>query len=159
MKTTTILFLIKKEQDTISEICLAMKKRGFGVGRWNGTGGKLQEGESVEQAAIRETEEEINVQVKKLYKVAELEFSFVNKSEWNQWTHVFFCEDWEGLPSESDEMKPEWFLIKDIPFSNMWPDDIFWLPEVLNKKHVKGKFLFGEGDTMLEKQIEIVESF
>ena len=151
--------MVKKEGNRFSEICLAMKKRGFGVGKWNGTGGKLLEGESVEQSAVRETEEEINVRIKEFYKVAELEFSFANKPEWNQSTHVFFCEHWEGTPSESEEMKPEWFSIKDIPFSNMWADDIFWLPEVLDRKQLKGKFLFGEGDTMLEKDIQIIGSF
>ena len=35
-----------------------MKKRGFGANRWNGYGGKTNEGESLEDAAIRELEEE-----------------------------------------------------------------------------------------------------
>jgi 8-oxo-dGTP pyrophosphatase MutT (NUDIX family) len=38
-----------------------MKKRGFGVGKWNGYGGKLDEGESIEQCAIRELEEECSI--------------------------------------------------------------------------------------------------
>ncbi len=61
MKNTTLLFLVKKDADTITEICLAMKKRGFGTGRFNGTGGKLQEGETIEDACMRETKEEIDV--------------------------------------------------------------------------------------------------
>lgn len=38
-----------------------MKKRGFGVGKWNGYGGKLDEGESIERCAIRELEEECSI--------------------------------------------------------------------------------------------------
>lgn len=34
-------------------ILLGMKKRGFGVGLWNGFGGKVQEGESIEEGAKR----------------------------------------------------------------------------------------------------------
>lgn len=34
-------------------ILLGMKKRGFGAGRWNGFGGKVQEGESIEDGARR----------------------------------------------------------------------------------------------------------
>jgi hypothetical protein len=48
MRNATLLFLIKKSGDQISEICLAMKKRGFGVGRWNGAGGKVSQGETIE---------------------------------------------------------------------------------------------------------------
>ena len=49
---TTLCFLINN-----SQVLLAMKKRGFGVGKWNGTGGKVIGDESVEQAAKRETKE------------------------------------------------------------------------------------------------------
>jgi len=52
----TLLFLIKDDQ-----ILLAMKKRGFGAGRFNGVGGKVEPGETIEQALIRESQEEINV--------------------------------------------------------------------------------------------------
>ena len=43
------------------EILLARKKRGFGVGKWNGAGGKPEPGEPIERTAIRETEEELGV--------------------------------------------------------------------------------------------------
>ena len=56
MKLSTLCFLIEDDR-----ILLAMKKRGFGEGKWNGVGGKVNEGETVEAAAIRETEEEIGV--------------------------------------------------------------------------------------------------
>ena len=34
-------------------ILLGMKKRGFGVGRWNGFGGKVHSGETILEAAKR----------------------------------------------------------------------------------------------------------
>ena len=34
-------------------VLLGMKKRGFGAGRWNGFGGKVQEGETIEDGAKR----------------------------------------------------------------------------------------------------------
>ncbi|XP_032115703.1 7,8-dihydro-8-oxoguanine triphosphatase isoform X1 [Sapajus apella] len=37
-------------------VLLGMKKRGFGAGRWNGFGGKVQEGETIEEGAKRVNE-------------------------------------------------------------------------------------------------------
>lgn len=34
-------------------VLLGMKKRGFGAGKWNGFGGKVQPGETIEEAARR----------------------------------------------------------------------------------------------------------
>ena len=140
MRNATLLFLIKKSDDGIKEICLAMKKRGFGVGRWNGSGGKVNEGETIEDATIRETQEEIGVLVKNIYKVGELEFTFPHKSDWNQMVHTYFCTEWEGEPKESEEMQPQWFSINAIPFHEMWPDDPLWLPHVIDGKLAESKF-------------------
>ncbi len=56
------------------KLLLAMKKRGFGEGKWNGAGGKQKDGETIEETAIRECQEEINITPKKLEKVAIINF-------------------------------------------------------------------------------------
>lgn len=148
MRQATLLFLLKNNQ-----ILLAMKKRGFGVGKWNGVGGKQDENETIQQTAIRETTEEIGVTPKSISQVAVLDFYFKNNPDWDQTVYVFTTQNWEGEPTESEEMKPQWFDIKDIPFDNMWSDDPFWLPLVLSGKKIKAKFTFGENDTILSKEI------
>lgn len=159
MKNTTLLFLIKKENNEITDICLVMKKRGFGAGRYNGAGGKLEKGETVEQAVIRETREEISVMPETMHKIAKLSFSFAHKPEWAQLCHVYFCTQWAGVPSETEEMKPEWFSIESIPYNMMWPDDILWLPRALNHELLKARFLFSEDDVILEQEIKTIQSF
>jgi len=154
MNNTTLLFLVKKDGEKVGELCLAMKKRGFGMNRFNGTGGKLKEGESIEQAAKRETEEEIGVRAIDLQQVATLDFFFAKKPEWSQQVHVFFTTTWDGVPTESEEMRPEWFTVDAIPFDKMWPDDIFWLPRVLKGEYIKGKFTFGDNDVILDQHLE-----
>lgn len=156
LRDATLVFLVKKSQGEITHICLAMKKRGFGMNRWNGVGGKVEENETVDEAAKRETKEEIGVEVKALNKIAELSFFFPHNPLWNQMVHVYFSEDWEGKPIESEEMNPKWFVSADIPFHAMWPDDIYWMPEVLKGNLLRAMFRFGEGDVVLEKKINIV---
>lgn len=145
LRQATICLLRKGDQ-----VLLAMKKRGFGVGKWNGVGGKVKEGETAKQGAIRETQEEIGVTPEVLQKVAILDFLFPDvpaEKEWGQQVTVFMIDKWEGEPKESEEMAPKWFKIKDIPYDQMWSDDIYWMPKVLAGQKVKGKFIFsGEGE-------------
>lgn len=158
LRNATLVFLIKKSKNKITDICLAMKKRGFGINRYNGVGGKVDDQkETIEEAAKRETKEEIGVSIKELNKIAELSFYFPHNPAWDQMVHVYFVEKWNGEPTESEEMNPKWFLIKDIPFKNMWPDDTFWLPEVIKGKLIKATFKFGEGDVIQDKKIDIVK--
>jgi len=140
-----------------AQVLLGMKKRGFGAGRWNGFGGKLQEGESVEDAAKREVEEEANIIVTDFEKVGVLDFEFQGNPEILE-VHVFRASEFSGNPREGEEMRPEWYAISDIPYTDMWPDDIHWLPLVLDGKKVRGKFLFGAGDTIISHELQEVEA-
>ena len=156
MRDTTLLFLVKKDNGVITEICLAMKKRGFGVGRYNGTGGKVEQGETILDAVKRETKEEIGVIVDVVEKYAELTFVFHHKEEWNQLVHAYIASVWEGDILETEEMKPEWFAVDSIPYKTMWPDDIFWLPKVLEGNQVEARFVFAEGDVITEQEVKVV---
>ena len=160
LRDVTLVFLIKRSANEITDICLAMKKRGFGVGRWNGVGGKVDKaGETVLEAAIRETKEEIGVdiEISRLNKIAELSFNFPHNPAYDQMVHAYFVEEWNGEPTESEEMNPKWFSVKELPYSEMWPDDIYWVPEVLKGNLIKGSFQFGEKDIILNKEINIVD--
>ena len=73
-------------------VLLGMKKRGFGAGRWNGFGGKVHDGESIEEAARRELKEEAGITVGKMKPAGILEFEFErNKGEILR-VHIFNCE-------------------------------------------------------------------
>lgn len=154
MRQATLCLLIKD-----SKILLAMKKRGFGMGRWNGTGGKFDPGQdkTIIDATLRETEEEIGVKVKNPEKFGLFCFKFPHKREWDQDVHLFVSREWAGDPVETEEMAPRWFSFDEIPYKNMWPDDIIWLPHVLKGEKVEAHFVFGEGDKIIEYKINVVK--
>lgn len=155
MKRTllTLVLIVSNEK-----ILLAMKKRGFGAGRWNGFGGKVEAGETIEDSAKRETLEECGVVVTDMVKVGIHEFEFSAVRGEIREVHVFRAEHFSGEPQETEEMRPQWFTIDAIPYDEMWPDDIHWLPVFLAGKKFRTKFLFGEGDSVVENHVLEVET-
>lgn len=136
-------------------ILLALKKRGFGEGRWNGVGGKVDYGETIAEAMIRETEEEIFVTPEEYEAAGILELHYPEPVG-DITVHIFVCTAWDGEPLESEEMAPRWFKIREIPYERMWPDDIFWLPMVLEGKFVRGDFVFDANDAILSHTVHEV---
>lgn len=134
------------------KILLGLKKRGFGAGKWNGFGGKVEEGETLEESIKRETKEESGIEIIDLEKIGILEFGFENSAHILE-VHFFKSENFKGEIVESEEMKPQWFHVDEIPFGEMWPDDKHWMPLFLSGKKFKGRFLFGEADVVLEKEL------
>lgn len=145
IKATTCL--LRRE----NQILLAMKKRGFGVGKWNGVGGKQQGDEDIDTTAIREVEEEIKVKIdpQDLEKVAAFKFYFPYKPEWNMEVYFYFCYKWQGKPEETEEMKPQWYDLDKLPHDQMWEDYIHWLPRVLRGEKLEGEIYFNEDNNTL----------
>lgn len=135
-----------------------MKKRGFGKGRWNGFGGKVESGESIEEGARREIREEAGIAVGDLEKVGIIDFEFEGDPTLLE-VHIYRGETILGTPTESEEMMPKWFHADSIPYADMWPDDIYWFPLFLERKKFRGRFLFGKTDAILEKELKEVEFF
>jgi 8-oxo-dGTP pyrophosphatase MutT (NUDIX family) len=144
-------------------ILLGMKKLGFGEGKWNGFGGKIEAGENPERAALRELEEEAGLKAGNAENVGEFVFLFPHKpvkEQWDRVMHTFIVKEWEGGPRESNEMKPEWFSFLEIPYGEMWQDDRHWLPLVLKGKKVRGRFVFaGDSESIREMELEEVRGF
>lgn len=137
------------------KVLMALKKRGFGSGRINGFGGKVEEGERIEEAIKREVKEEAGIEVKEMEKIGIVTFEFVGKELLRE-VHIFKVREFQGEPKESEEMKPEWFFVDEIPIMKMWPADIFWLPLFLKDRKFKAKFLYGENDNVLERDVKEV---
>jgi len=151
----TIAFALRGQ-----EVLLGMKKRGFGEGKWNGSGGKAKEGEKIEVVMKREMEEEFNITPTDFEKVAEITFIEPSIPGEGIWTaHVFLVRDWQGKVVESEEMKPQWFPIKRIPYKQMWASDALWLPRVLKGEKIRAKFTYDNKKKIKKKEITFVDRF
>lgn len=154
LKEATLLLLLRDD-----EVLLALKKRGFGVGKWNGVGGKPNLGEDIVSAAIRESQEEIGVNPLNPKKVALFNYYFPHDNFGMQ-VWVFTATEWSGEPTESEEMNPKWFKFSEIPYSEMWSDDVLWMPKALEGLLLKGSFVFtsdGEVEDYYMDEVALVE--
>lgn len=141
----TLLFVVKG-----SEVLLIRKKRGLGAGKMNAPGGRLEGGETPQQGAIREVEEELSVTPRGLEKHGELSFQFVDG--YSIFVHVFRANDYLGHPTESSEARPHWTPVAEIPYREMWADDELWVPILLRGGYFSGRFVF-DGETMLTHEL------
>ncbi|GAA5811248.1 hypothetical protein MFLAVUS_004680 [Mucor flavus] len=136
---TLILVLNEREQ----KILLGMKKRGFGVGKINGFGGKVEAGETIEEGARRELLEEAEIEAIDMTKVGINMFTFENDPVGLE-VHIYVTKEFKRTPTETEEMKPEWYNYSDIPYSQMWADDKVWIPLLLNNTRFMGHYHFSQ---------------
>lgn len=148
LRPRTLSHLIKD-----GKLLLGYKKTGFGKGYLLGIGGKVEEGETIEQAAARELQEEIKVKVSKFVPMGYLDFYFphVEDESWNQKVHIFVVRDWIGEPQETEEIKPEWFPLYKLPIEKMWDGDRYWLQEMLDGNTIQREFLFNTNLKVVEQ--------
>lgn len=149
-KILTLLFII---QD--NKILLGFKKRGFGMGHYNGFGGKVDPDETIIEAVRRETFEEAGIDAHDPIKVGVLNFQMPVGPELQ--IHIFITDKFSGQIAESGEMRPEWFAINKIPYKKMWLADAYWLPLLLDNKKFTGRFVIDSKDHLSEHTLSVVD--
>lgn len=171
-KLYTLVFVVDEEKQ---RLLLGLKKRGFGVGKFNGFGGKVEANESIEKAALRELNEECGLSIKceslvstndhdkndRLIFAGINTFNFVDHPILME-VHIFKIsyENVYGVITESNEMRPEWFNFDDIPFDQMWSDDRHWFPSLFKKDITfNGYFVFEsiKTDSIIKKELKEVK--
>lgn len=142
VKATTLVFPVMEKP--IQKILLGRKKQGFGVGKWNGFGGKIEDNETILECAVRELREETGLRTQKenLVWTGRIDFVFEEQPNLDHPVDIYLTWRWEGKLRETNEMYPKWFLIQEIPFASMWADDVHWIPKMLTGEKFLGKCIF-----------------
>ncbi len=140
-----------------NNVLLGERKRvsgGLGHLLMAGIGGKLEPGETEDQALKRECEEEIGIQITSWRKVAVEVYLFPHKPEWNQVVGVYIIDSWRGEPHETTDIRPEWLPQDQLPAGRMWPDNLITIPLVTVGKRFKGIFLYAEDGSIAEYTLQ-----
>ncbi|MBN1645029.1 NUDIX domain-containing protein [Candidatus Woesearchaeota archaeon] len=94
-----------------------------GAGKWTMPGGKLKFGETFEQGATREVNEETGINVKNI-KVIAINQDIIETAHFI--TIGLLCEEFEGEPSvmEPDEITEwKWFSLDELPSPLYFPSE------------------------------------
>lgn len=140
-QVATLLYVIRD-----GRVLLIHKKRGIGKGKINAPGGRVDPGETPEQAAIRETQEELGVTPRGVAKAGDVLFHVLDGT--SIYIHVFRAGDITGNPVETAEARPEWFPLDAVPFDRMWEDDRHWFDHLVAGRPFVARTVF-RGDELL----------
>lgn len=147
---SAVLCFIRDREN--GQVLLIHKKTGLGAGLINAPGGRIEPGETPEQAAIRETYEEVGLRVGPLSASGDLFFQFLNGHSIRG--YVFQTDQWSGEMTETDEADPFWCSEKEIPYERMWTDDSWWLPHMLAGRPFTGRFIFDD-EKMMSMSLDV----
>ncbi|KAJ3873687.1 NUDIX hydrolase domain-like protein [Lentinula edodes] len=131
-----------------NKVLLGYKKRGFGIHKYNGFGGKVELGETSLEAAARELEEEAGI--KSALKHIGVLFFLSDEEDCAFHIDIYRGDGFAGVITESEEMRPEWFSTSadkspdtgeapSIPYEQLWETDPYWFPYLLSNTPFRGR--------------------
>jgi 8-oxo-dGTP diphosphatase len=140
-----VCYILRSGADGGREVLLGRKKKGLGLGKIVGPGGKLEPGETPEQAIVREVAEESGLVIAEsaLTALGRIRYEFPHHPAWSQESWVFSTAEFSGSIVESDELLLEWFPVDRVPLAEMWDDARWWLRAALSGETVGGTYVFG----------------
>lgn len=147
----TLLFIIDTENQ---RLLVGEKKRDVCKGYWNGIGGKVNPGETVEQAMVRECQEEANVTPTDFTKRGVIHYDKYIKGEHvfaNM--HVYIAKSFTGHIKDSDEMRLEWVHRSELKDKVFSPGDEYWLPDVLKGFYVDATLAYDQEGKLLSQKV------
>lgn len=156
MRDTSLVFPVRAD----GYILLGRKRRGMGIQKWNGFGGKIEIGETMRECACRELFEECGLKARpeNLEPRGDIYFHQPSDPSWSHGGIIYFLYQWEGTMQNTEEMEPSWFSQKNLPFEQMWEADRIWLSLLLQGKTIRGTVYFDEdGDHVTHSFFETVD--
>ena len=139
MKLATLCY-VRRDGKTLM-VHRIKKTNDIHAGKWNGLGGKLENGETPEECAIREIYEESGLVVNSLTWKGLITFpGFANDEDW--YAFIFLIEDFNGNLIESPEGTLSWIDNQGVLELNLWEGDRIFLPWLDRPEFFSAKFTY-----------------
>jgi 8-oxo-dGTP diphosphatase len=109
--------------DTSNQILIAKRPNKKHLsGLWEFPGGKIEKGESPENALIREVKEELNININNKC-IAPLTFSEFDYKKFHLLLLLYVCRRWEGEPMSMEKNEIKWVKANTLRQYKMPPAD------------------------------------
>ena len=128
-----------------------LQKRAAGrlwAGRLNGPGGKVEADETPAASVAREVGEETGLRLEDVREAGTLDLVYGEPATRRILVHVFACERFGGRV-RGREGALRWYPEAKLPYARMWPDNLYWLPCVLDGGTVEGICRYDDAGTRL----------
>jgi 8-oxo-dGTP diphosphatase len=114
--------------DRDNRVLIAQRPEGKSLaGLWEFPGGKLDEGETPEEALVRELHEELGIDVC-LTCLAPFTFASHTYEDFHLMMPLYVCRNWEGMVSPREGQAVKWVRANDLTNYPMPPADIPLIP-------------------------------
>ena len=145
MKLATLCYVIDKNSNSTLMIHRVKKKNDYHREKWNGLGGKFEPGESPEECAVREIEEESGLIIKNIEMKGFITFPmFDGKEDW--YVFLFTADEYEGELIDSNEGNLDWIPNEKLTEINLWEGDKYFIPWIFKEKFFSAKFIYENGN-------------
>ena len=129
MQKTVCCYL--KKDDCYLLLFRNKKSHDVNHNKWIGVGGHVEEGETIDQAVIREIKEETGLDVHRCSCAGEVEFVY---DGYHEMMYIYEITDFSGTQIVCNEGELAWIPIKDIYQYPMWEGDKVFLPLLIEHK-------------------------
>ena len=122
MKLATLGIIVKD-----GKLLLGEKKKGeIGVGVLSGPGGKCETDETLIECLVRETREELDIELDPTSLELVALIDFYNGDTVDFRVYVYRTEKFSGEVCETTDMIPGWYPVNALPFDRMYEADRHW---------------------------------
>ncbi len=141
MKLATLCYVRDKKNSRTLMIHRIKKENDFHKGKWNGLGGKLEQGESPENCVIREVREEAGLEITGPRMHGFITFPmFDGVEDW--YVFIFTADKFTGVLKDSHEGKLEWIRDENLLSLNLWDGDKIFMEWLFQDKFFSAKFIY-----------------
>ncbi len=148
MKLATLCYVMHNDKTLM--LYRNKKENDYHEGKWNGLGGKLENGETPEECAIREVYEESGLIIKNPVMKGIITFPlFDGKDDW--YVFIFVIKEFEGKLIDSPEGELRWISNTDLIKLNLWDGDKIFIPWLFDDKCFSAKFVYSNGEYVSHK--------
>ena len=153
MKNTTLIYLERDHKYLM--MYRGRKPHDPNAGKWIGIGGKIEEGETPEECAIRETREETGITLDSLA-FRGIVF-FINTKYETEYMYLYTSTEFDGADStDCDEGDLRWIDIDEIGSLSLWEGDRIFLDLLKSGSSPFLLTLRYDGDELLDHSLRMI---